>query len=165
MKKYLTEFINHTAYEAVESGLTLPNVSYCVEENDVYYKELEEDDYSQKYFTLIAIEEGDLSFSGESGNFPFAYSTNGGKTWETLGKLENSISLRPRSKILLRGTNLTIGREGIGAFSYTRQDIGGISANQKFELEGNIMSLIYGDDFANSNELSSGAFYGLFYQC
>ena len=36
--KYLKLFENHTAYEAAESGLILPNVSYCVNENEVHYK-------------------------------------------------------------------------------------------------------------------------------
>ena len=35
--KYLKKFENHTAYEAAESGLILPNVSLCVQENDVHY--------------------------------------------------------------------------------------------------------------------------------
>ena len=34
---YLREFDNHAAYEAAESGLTLPNVSLCVNENEVHY--------------------------------------------------------------------------------------------------------------------------------
>ena len=36
--KYLKKFQNHTAYEAAESGLILPNVSLCVQENEVHYK-------------------------------------------------------------------------------------------------------------------------------
>ena len=35
MAKYLKKFENHTAYEA--SSLILPNVSICVQENDVHY--------------------------------------------------------------------------------------------------------------------------------
>ena len=35
--KYITKFTNHTAYTAAESGLTLPNVSLCVQENEVHY--------------------------------------------------------------------------------------------------------------------------------
>jgi len=36
--KYLKKFENHAAYEAAESGLILPNVSLCVQENEVHYK-------------------------------------------------------------------------------------------------------------------------------
>ena len=35
--KYIREFENHAAYEAAESGLILPNVSLCVNENEVHY--------------------------------------------------------------------------------------------------------------------------------
>ena len=35
--KYLRKFGNHAAYEASESGLILPNVSLCVQENEVHY--------------------------------------------------------------------------------------------------------------------------------
>ena len=38
MGKYLTKFANHAAYEAAESGLILPNVSLCVQQNEVHYK-------------------------------------------------------------------------------------------------------------------------------
>lgn len=35
--KYLKKFENHSAYAAAESGLILPNVSLCVQENEVHY--------------------------------------------------------------------------------------------------------------------------------
>ena len=35
--KYLKKFENHTAYTAAESSLILPNVSLCVQENEVHY--------------------------------------------------------------------------------------------------------------------------------
>lgn len=37
MSKYLKKFDNHADYEAAKSGLILPNVSLCVQENDVHY--------------------------------------------------------------------------------------------------------------------------------
>ena len=36
--KYIKKFENHSAYEAAESGLALPNVSLCVNEDEVHYK-------------------------------------------------------------------------------------------------------------------------------
>jgi len=35
--KYVKEFENHSAYEAAQSGLILPNVSLCVQENEMHY--------------------------------------------------------------------------------------------------------------------------------
>ena len=36
--KYITKFTDHAAYTAAESSLVEPNVSYCVNENEVHYK-------------------------------------------------------------------------------------------------------------------------------
>lgn len=35
--KYLKKFANHSAYNSAKDGLALPNVSHCVQENDVHY--------------------------------------------------------------------------------------------------------------------------------
>ena len=35
--KYIRLFEQHSEYAAAESGLTLPNVSHCIQENDVHY--------------------------------------------------------------------------------------------------------------------------------
>ena len=35
--KYIKKFENHAAYETAESGLILPNVSLCVQEDEVHY--------------------------------------------------------------------------------------------------------------------------------
>ena len=40
MAKYLKKFENHSAYSVAESSLILPNVSLCVQENDVHYNPL-----------------------------------------------------------------------------------------------------------------------------
>lgn len=37
MEKYITKFENHTEYEEANQNLILPNVSYCVQENEVHY--------------------------------------------------------------------------------------------------------------------------------
>ena len=37
MNDHLKSFANHSAYSAVESQLIKPNVSYCVQENEVHY--------------------------------------------------------------------------------------------------------------------------------
>ena len=37
MNSYLRKFANHSAYQTAESSLDKPNVSYCVQENEVHY--------------------------------------------------------------------------------------------------------------------------------
>lgn len=41
MGKYLKKFENHTAYSAADSSLLLPNVSLCVQENEVHYNPID----------------------------------------------------------------------------------------------------------------------------
>ena len=54
---YLRKFENHAAYEAAESSLVLPNVSLCVNENEVHYNPIPPHDYSKDYLTFIAIDD------------------------------------------------------------------------------------------------------------
>ena len=37
MLKYIKQFANHTAYQSAESNLDKPNVSLCVQEDEVHY--------------------------------------------------------------------------------------------------------------------------------
>lgn len=37
MLKYIKQFANHTAYQSAESNLDKPNVSLCVQEDEIHY--------------------------------------------------------------------------------------------------------------------------------
>ena len=50
--KYLKKFENHQAYTAAESGLILPNVSLCVQENEVHYKPIPDPYAGHEYVDL-----------------------------------------------------------------------------------------------------------------
>lgn len=50
--KYIREFENHAAYEAAESGLILPNVSLCVNENEVHYNPIVDPYAGHEYVDL-----------------------------------------------------------------------------------------------------------------
>ena len=41
MLKYIKQFANHTAYQSAESSLDKPNVSLCVQEDEVHYNPIE----------------------------------------------------------------------------------------------------------------------------
>lgn len=49
MNDHLKQFANHSAYQAVEDNLDLPNVSLCVQENEVHYNK----EIDPNYLTLI----------------------------------------------------------------------------------------------------------------
>ena len=107
-------------------------------------------DYANEYLTLIPRSAATtFKFSGNSIN----YSLDNGSTWTSLTSSTETPSVGVGSKIMFKG-NLTPTSSGIGRFS----------GSSTFDAEGNVMSLLYGDSFANQTDLSekSYAFYRLF---
>lgn len=159
--KHLKKFETQAAYNAAESSLVLPNVSLITENNKVEYKSyVPPHDYSQDYLTFVATESGTFSFSGDpssiiSGN-TLQYSTNDGNTWNTLENSGSTSLVSAGSKILWKGSFLSIDG-GIGTFTSTCN----------FTVEGNVMSLLYGNDFVGQTSLSGKnyAFMYLFSGC
>ena len=109
-------------------------------------------DYSQDYLTFVATESGTFKFSGNSIN----YSLDSGTTWTSLASDTDTPTVSAGSSILWKAS-LTPTSRGIGKFSST--------AN--FTVEGNAMSLLYGDNFSGQTSLSGKdfAFFNLFNGC
>ena len=97
-------------------------------------------DYSQEYLTFEALED----------NFTFIFKNNieykieGDDTWNSLPMGTNSPALNAGQRILLKGNCKVSGRTGIGNFS----------SKQKFNAMGNVMSLLFGDDFKDKYDLT-----------
>lgn len=111
-------------------------------------------DYSQDYLTFTALENTTFTFTTNA----LQYSLDDGNTWTTLAANTASSTVTTGNKILWKQTGLTpTSVNGIGKFS----------ATGNFDASGNIMSLYYGDNFINQNDLTgkSYAFYRLFYNC
>ena len=149
--KYLKKFETHEDYEEYLTGGTIvkPNVSYCEDFDDVHYNPYVHD-YSQDYFTTVALENGTITFTPINSNV-ISYSTDNGNTW-TAG---NSVTVESGDEVLWKGTMTPLQYEGIGNFSSTCN----------FDVQGNIMSLLFGDDFKNqlSLEGKNYSFPELFY--
>ena len=145
MKKHLYYYPNHTTFQAVTSNPNLHNVVYCDNETHVHYDYY---DYSKDYLTFIAKENGTFTFTPQNNNI-ISYSTDGGSTW-TQG---NSVSVNNGDKVMWKGT-MTPSNYGIGNFSST--------AN--FDVQGNAMSLLYGDNYMGQTNLTGKTyvFYRLF---
>ena len=109
-------------------------------------------DMSGKYLTFVAIDSGTFKFSGNS----VSYSLDNGNTWTTLTSDTNSPTVQSGKKIMWRG-NLSPTSNGIGTFSSTG----------RFNVEGNAMSLLYGDGFIAKTSLAgkTSAFIRLFNGC
>ena len=119
-------------------------------------------DYSQDYLTVRALGSGDVKWSGSRNGTTInklSYSTDGGSTWSTPSS-SITISVNSGDTVLFKGECTPISRSpyGIGKFSGT---------TASFVVEGNPMSLLYGDDFSGQTSLSGKnyAFYDLFSSC
>ena len=100
------------------------------------------------YFRFIAREDGTFKLSGNS----ISYSLDSGTTWTSLASDTYSPTVSSGSSIMFKATNPTV-NNGIGRFVTTGT----------FDVEGNIMSLIYGDDFETATTISNvGEFRSLF---
>ena len=105
---------------------------------------------ANQYLTFVAKASGTFKFSGNS----ISYSLDEGNTWTTLASNTNSPTVTSGNKIMWKAS-LTPSTNGIGRFSSTAQ----------FDVEGNAMSLLYGDNFIGSTTLPNKAFMYLFSGC
>ena len=152
MFKYIKKFNTHAEYESfISEDFIKPNVSLCVEENEVHYNDLT--NYSNEYLTFIAKESGAFTFTPQESNV-ISYSIDGGETW-TEG---NTVSVSNGDKVMWKGT-MTSG-------TFPLQGIGRFSSTANFDVQGNIMSLLYGDNFKEETDLTGkdNTFWRLFYQ-
>ena len=108
-------------------------------------------DYANQYFTFVARESGTFRYSSFSGlNTSIQYSLDDGQTWTTLEENTDSPKMSVGNKIIWKANSTLI------AFSSTGQ----------FEVQGNIMSLLYDDNFQGQTSLTGrGTFMGLFGSC
>jgi hypothetical protein len=114
-------------------------------------------DFASQYFTIKAIENGTLSFSKHGTGDDIKYSKDNGNTWTILTSGE-TIGVNAGDKVLWKSsiTPNTSYSDGYG--------IGRFSSSNKFNVCGNIMSLLYGDGFVGKNTLYARDFTGLFSQ-
>ena len=114
--------------------------------------------YSTMYTTFEALEDGTFSFAKIGTGEDIQYSKDNGSTWTPLASGE-TVSVVTGEKVMWKST-ITPGsgrKPGIGTFS----------SSNKFNVYGNSMSLLYGDDFVEQTSLEGKdyAFKNLFKTC
>ena len=153
--KYLKRFKTHSNYEEYINGgeAVLPNVSYTEDALKVYYNPIPHD-YSQDYFTMVVTVGGDVTWTGTENNTLY-YSKDNGTTWSE-PSVSITLSVNEGDKVLWKG-EASPTNEGIGTFND--------STDVRYTVEGNVMSLLFGDDFKGQTSLEdkSYAFKKLFY--
>jgi len=96
--------------------------------------------YDKQYFTLVPIS---AASTFQFSNAGLSYSLDSGSTWTALEASTDTPSVGVGDKIMFKGT-ITPTSTGIGTFS----------SSDKFDVEGNAMSLLYGDNFIGQTSLS-----------
>ena len=156
MGQYIKLFRTHADYTTFTQtdDILLPNVSYCEDQTDVIHYNPYVHYYSKDYLTFVALEDGTFKFSGSTTANTLIYSLDNGSTWVELADNTDTPTVTSGNKILWKGTCTPQSDKGIGSFSSTSQ----------FDVEGNAMSLLFGDDFKKQTSLKgkSYAFYKLF---
>lgn len=108
--------------------------------------------YETQYLTFRAREAGTFSFSNA-----MSYSLDSGTTWTTLEGGASTPTIQSGETVMWKGNSRPYEGGGIGHFSSTGE----------FDVEGNAMSLLYGDDFEGETNLTGKdyAFQLLFQYC
>ena len=148
MANYINAYANQAQYDA-DATKQYPNVSLLRDSGTIVHKKRE----PKPYLTFVAEEAGTFKFSGNS----ISYSLDDGDTWVTLASNTNTPTVPSGGKISWKATLAPASYKGIGTFSSTGS----------FSVEGNIMSLLYGDNFVGQKDLTGKnfAFFHLFNGC
>lgn len=122
-------------------------------------------DYSQDYLTLEALESGTFTLTipaeiDSTYMTSISYSTDNGSTWTTTqvdatAQTITTPTIEQGDKVLWKGEGVAMAK---GYNNYSR-----FTSTCNFNASGNIMSMLYGDNFANQTELASGSSYNFAY--
>ena len=158
--EYIKLFETHSSYETFINGggVAKPNVSHCIEENEVHYMPIPYD-YSKDYLTIESLTDDNTiswvthtntySFSGD----PISYSVDDGNTWNTVST-EDFVTLNKGEKVLLKGTNSNYHYTGYSGSLIRCFFV----SNSDYNIYGNILSMFYGDNFVENTELGGASF-------
>ena len=107
--------------------------------------------YEEQYLTIETLTSGDLSIADARSNV-FNYSLDNGSTWNRLANGQ-TIAVEENKKVWFKASELTVDSSyGIGTIKYTGN----------FNVYGNAMSLVFGDNFVGQEVMSDYQFIKLF---
>lgn len=114
---------------------------------------------AKNYLTFVAVNSGTFTFKSNTDG-RISYSVDDGQTWTQLENDANTPEVSVGSKIMWKG-NLNPHTSG---FPY---GIGHFDSSNVFNVEGNILSLLYGDDFESETDCGGKmyTFHHLFSGC
>ena len=154
MAKYLKLFETSAEYQQFIGGDFLrPNVSLVNDTKSLFYNPLAQEEPGLPYLTITALED-DLTVSllGD----PYQYSLNG-TDWNELQADEQTPAINTGEKIYFKRPF----EPGLG------ESVGQFTVSKRFNLSGNVMSMIFGDEAEGKTDLTgfNGCFMGMFDSC
>lgn len=110
-----------------------------------------EENYSQNYLTFDILTGGTINWNCTGLNYSkeISYSTNDGETWTTINST-TPINVVANDKLLVKGGNTSYWSDSTTKCKFSS------SNGATFNLSGNIMSLVHGDDFIGKDSLDEG---------
>ena len=166
MERYINSFSTENDIQiALENGeLLKPYVAYIEDVDRIDWNSKEIVDYTTEYLTFNILSAGTINWTASNTDVTktIDYKLNSGE-WVSItsntGSSAPTITVNSGDKLQFRGNNTQY------ATSYSKYN-SFTGSTASFEIEGNIMSLIYGDDFKNKLTISSTyAFASLFSEC
>ena len=171
--EYLHLFETQVSHDSLYEGDNYkePWIAYTLDNASVTFNKPH--DYSKDYFTIEALEDGNvyfkyLSFAPTANQRYIEYSKDNGETWSRTTNVDAvevimTISLLTGEKALVRGDN-----DAFGSYEDNGQSklFGScFYSNIKFNVSGNIMSLLHGENFISSTNVLEYdyTFLNLFY--
>ena len=125
-------------------------VGYVDENQTVYYNDALPN-YAEQYLTFVAMEDNMSVGLTRAGNNVFQYSVDNGATWSNLADDQSTSSVNSGQTILFKASGLTTNYD---------DGIGNLVPSAASKVQGNIMSLLYGDNFANADTLTGTYTFG-----
>ena len=168
MERYINSFATENDIQiALENGeLLKPYVAYIEDVDRIDWNSKEIVDYTTEYLTFNILSAGTINWTASNTGITktIDYKLNNGE-WVSITSNASSsapsIEVNSGDKLQFRGNNTAYSD---GGWDVLYNSFNGSTA--LFEAEGNIMSLIYGDNFKNNSTISSTyTFYGLFSDC
>lgn len=104
-------------------------------------------DYSTQYLTLVAQTDSvSFKYDTATSSNKLQYSLDSGSTWNNLSNNQSTTSVNTGDKVLFKASGLTVN---------TERGVGRITPSASASVEGNIMSLEYGDNFSGQTTIQN----------
>lgn len=165
-----TPTMNTRLGEMVESASSFCNSGVTYEwrlNQNKYECEGEEEpiDYSTQYLTLVAIDSTAFAYTKVSGG-TILYSLDSGSTWIEDYYIYNNNTHVVHTPVIQSGNKVMF--KGVSGNDNNVRPItssGGNNYSARFNVEGNVMSMVYGDNFSGQTNLSGMCFSHMFTNC